>query len=136
MRFPFLPRRPQIVREPRTAVAIAFTMEDFAEMQGYAAGLAPYGISWRVDAMDIVLPEVAIISRNGMPIFQLWRSTAGLLLRCLDTERDAGTIELPDQNRAWSLVCCLTRPPIWLDTAQDASTGNRVMACLLKWLRA
>jgi hypothetical protein len=136
MRFPFLSGQRQVVRQPRTPIAIPFMMEDFAEMQGYAKGLAPYGITWRVDAMDTVRPEVAIIFRYGMPIFQLWRSTAGLLLRCLNTKRDAGTIELPDQNRAWSLVCGLTTPPIWLDTEQAATTGNRAMACLLKWIRA
>jgi hypothetical protein len=136
MRFPTLSRRPKAVREPRTPVPIPFSMEDFAEMRGYAAVLASYGVTWRVDAMDTVRPEVAIIYRNGMPNFELWRTTAGLLLRCVDPKRDAGTIELPDQHRAWLLVCALTTPPIWLATEQKVTTGSRAMACLLKWIRA
>lgn len=136
MRFPFFLRRPVVVREPRTPMDIPFTMEDFAEMRRLAAVLAPYGITWRVDAMDAVRPEVVIIYRNDMADFQLWRATTGLLLRCLDPKRDAGTIELPDQTRAWLLVCALTRPPIWLATDQEVTTGSRAMACLLKWIRA
>jgi hypothetical protein len=136
MRLPFLSRRRQVVRQPRTPVAIAFSMEDFAEIRGYSAVLAPYGVAWRVDAMDTLRPEVAIIYRNGMPNFQLWRTTTGYLLRCLDPKRDAGTIELPDQTRAWLLVCALTTPPVWLATEQEGTTGSRALACLLKWIRA
>jgi hypothetical protein len=111
-------------------------MEDFAEMQGYAVVLAPYGITWRVDAMDKILPEIVIIYRNSVPIFQLWRSTAGFLLRCLDTERDAGTIELRNQDRAWCLVCCLTTPPVWLDDEREATTGQDWIDRIGRWIGA
>jgi hypothetical protein len=133
MRLPNLFRR-HVDDHPPTPIAIAFTMDDFAEMGGYTTVLAPYGVTWRVDAMDTVRPEVATIYRNGMPTLQLWRTTAGLALRCLDPKRDAGTIELPDQCRAWGLICALTAPAIWLEIEQDTPTGNRVMAWLLKWL--
>lgn len=129
-------RQRRVAGQPRAPMAIAFIMEDFAEMQEYAALLAPHGVTWRVEAMDSTRPEIAIIYRGGVPIFELWRSTTGLLLRCLDTKRDAGTIDLQDQGRAWSLVCCLTTPPIWPETKQEMPTNNPAIACLLKWLRA
>lgn len=98
-------------------------MDDLAEMQGYADGLASYGITWRVDGMDPLRPEVAIISRNCVPAFQLWRSTIGLLLRSLEPQPDVGVIELPDQNKAWTLVCGLTTPPIWIERERTTGKG-------------
>ncbi len=136
MRFPFLTRRQQVVREPCVPIAIPFSMDDFAEMRDYAAILAPYGVTCRVEAMDAIRPEIAIIYRNGIPNFEFWQTTEGLRLRCLDPKRDAGTIELPDQNRVWLLICALTTPPIWLATDQEVTTGSGAMACLLKWIRA
>jgi hypothetical protein len=109
-------------RHSRNPTAIPFTMGDFDEMQDYVRVLSPYGVSWRVDAMDSVCPEIAIIYRSSVPIFQLWRSTAGLCLRGLD--RDFGMIVLPDQNRIWCLICCLATPPIWLDKRPEAPVSD------------
>ena len=127
--------RQHVDNNPQTPIAISLTMDDFAEMAACATALALYGVTWRVDAMDTVRPEVAIVCRNNRPNFQLWRTTTGLLLRCLGPKRDAATIALSGQYRACLLVCALTTPPIWLATDEEVTTGSRATSCLLKWIR-
>ena len=50
--------------------------------------------------MDPVRPEIAVISQNGVSIFELWRSTAGLNLHDLEIQRDVGMIIVPDQKQS------------------------------------
>jgi hypothetical protein len=136
MGIPFFSRRRSTVRQPQISTAISFTMEDFAEMQGYATALAPHGITWRVDGMDPLRPEIAIIFHNDAAIFRLWRSTVGLHLQSLDMSGDSDTIEVPDQIRAWSLVGCLMTPPAWFGNEQEVTVGRSAIDCILKWIRA
>jgi hypothetical protein len=134
MGIPYLSRHRRVVRQPRTPTAIYFTMEDLADMQHYATMLARYGVTWRLDAMDPLRPEIAIIYRNCVPNFELWRSTDGLLLRCLESKKDVGVLEMPDQNRAWSLCCWLMTPPVWFEDEREVTARQGVVDRLLKWI--
>lgn len=125
----FLRRLKHNVRASSKPMAVYFEMSDFDEFQSAAEALAPYGVTWWVEANHAIGPEVAIVYRHGTPVFHVWRSSTGLMLRGLEPRNGFGTLGISTPIQLWSLIVCLTKIPVSLEDDKISPVSHHAFIC-------